>query len=432
MSKGNDRFAQVEKRVGVALLTLAILITFGSLAQRRQPQVAVAPTPSVPWPTSATEPYPGPYPPPASPIPTPIPTAVPTPMPTLPIAPNLGIIWAEATRITTEAGPNQPGPITFWRSNIADLASRASLLTISQGNTLKNASLSPDGRKIAFTLLSPDSGSRWWLHGTLWVMNVDGSGLRELALDIFPGGWLGPYPLWSPDSRTVAYLRSVPKVPPPTDKETEPDVQEIHVLDTVSGENRLLVADDLITRMLGWSRDGISLFYQRNTPGAGQELWAVKVDDQQPPERIALLHTGWGNVSMSPDGTKLIIYTQEEGLSLLTTQGIRKNLLPPSQPFFGLWSHDSMKIFGFLGNEFRLRALDAITGSIGDNLISQPIGDVMLAVSPDDQWIAVEGRARGELYLLQVGSTLRLDVPDTNTVISYFVGWIRQGSEVYK
>lgn len=162
---------------------------------------------------------------------------------------------------------------------------------------------------------------------------------------------------------------------------------------------------------------------------AVRRVWAMNSGQQElilklPPQSVAFLCTGWHAVSLSPDGTKLIIYTQEEGLSLLTTDGQRKNLLPPSQPFFGLWSHDSMKIFGFLGNEARLRALDATTGSIGDNLIPQPIGDLMLAVSPDDQWIAIEGRARGELYLLQAGSTLRLDVPGTGPM--NFVGWINQ------
>ncbi len=421
MPRWKGPFERTVRRLGRVVLLVAILLVFGSVAQHDQRQVALEATSQSRSPPPIAEPYPGPYPPPASPMPTPIPTAVPTPMPTLPIAPNLGIIWAETTRITTEAGSNQPGPITFWRSNIADLASRASLLTIPQGNTLKNASLSPDGSKIAFTLLPPDSGSRWWLHGTLWVMNVDGSGLRELALDIFPGGWRGPYPLWSPDSRTVAYIKSVPKVPPPTDKETEPEVQEIHVLDTTSGENKLLVADDLITRMLGWSQRGESLFYERSAPGVGYELWAVATNIKMSPQRMLLLPEHY---AFSPDGTRLLIYDAEEGFIVLSVDGkSRKALVPPDQAFGGIWSVDGTELIGRQGWGGQFRALDVNTAATR-MLVAAPLkesNDTLLSASPDKQWILIQSQSYGDLYLLQVGSTLRIDVPGMGSMS--FVGW---------
>ena len=53
-----------------------------------------------------------------------------------------------------------------------------------------NPAWSPDGRRIAFR-------SRF----DLFVVNVDGSGLRRLARN-------GSAPTWSPDGRTIAFLHN--------------------------------------------------------------------------------------------------------------------------------------------------------------------------------------------------------------------------------
>ena len=55
-------------------------------------------------------------------------------------------------------------------------------------------SLSPDGQKIAFT---KDLGG----NGEIYVMNVDGGGLRRLTDD----PRLDEYPTWSPDSQWIAF-----------------------------------------------------------------------------------------------------------------------------------------------------------------------------------------------------------------------------------
>lgn len=63
---------------------------------------------------------------------------------------------------------------------------------------------SPDGNKIAFTWSEP-RGTAWDTY--LWVVNVDGTGLRRLTRVPDPSTALGfgyGSPTWSPDSAWVA------------------------------------------------------------------------------------------------------------------------------------------------------------------------------------------------------------------------------------
>jgi Tol biopolymer transport system component len=58
---------------------------------------------------------------------------------------------------------------------------------------------SPDGRKIAFVAVEQLEDGKTF--GTLSVMNPDGSGIRTLAADIRGAAW----PTWAPDSRRIAF-----------------------------------------------------------------------------------------------------------------------------------------------------------------------------------------------------------------------------------
>ncbi len=59
---------------------------------------------------------------------------------------------------------------------------------------------SPDGRKIAFTrTIPPGEGSGPW-QSDVYVINVDGSGERNLTGDGVSSG-----PVWSPDGQKIAF-----------------------------------------------------------------------------------------------------------------------------------------------------------------------------------------------------------------------------------
>ena len=427
--------------LGLAALAAFVLVLvglFGPLSQRvpvgqqAYPVGTVTPTAPPPPVTPTLEPYPppqtptvvppdtptpGPYPPPRTPTPVPSPSPTSSPTPPLPTPPGpipstYDIIWAETAWIREE---NRPVSITFWRVNVADLANRIEVVTLPIAQWLQNAGLSPDGDKIAFTTCSGSCGP--W-DGSLWVMNSDGSGLREIAQGIEAADALGHSPAWSPNGQSLIYLRVVPK-----QLERSPHLNELHSISVDGAKDKNLVTTEAMAAgiyPLGWSVDGRMIYYDRSN--RGHELWAVDADGETPPRRIMPLPDQY---KFSPDGTKLIIYTPEEGLVILSTDGReRRAFVPPEQAFGGIWSSDGTEFIGRRGWELQLRAANVATGATRVLVTAQltDVDDHLLGTSPDRQWLALKGYRRGEIYLLWIGTSLRLEVPTTG--IASFVGWI--------
>jgi len=427
--------------VGLAALAAFVLVLvglFGPLSQKvpveqqEHPTGTVTATASLPPVTATPEPYPlplvplpdtptpGPYPPPRTrtPVPFPPPTFSPTPplpTPTGPIPSTYDIIWAETVWIREE---NRPVSITFWRANVADLANRTEVTTLPIAQWLQNARLSPNGDKIAFTTCSGSCGP--W-DGSFWVINIDGSGLREIAQRIEAADALGHSPAWSSDGQSLIYLRVVSKEPPQS--EASPYIHELHSISADGTKDKTLVTETMASIYpLGWSVDGKMIYYDRSN--RGHELWAVDADGERLPQFVNSLFSGWGVVGFSPDGTKLTIYTQEEGLVLLSSDGQERRVLsPPSEPFSGIWSADSKEIIGPYWNKLQLRALNVNTRAARDLITPQLTDDDrLISISPDGQWLAVRSYARGQIYLLWIGTNLRVEVPMTG--IASFGGWI--------
>ncbi len=434
----------VKGAVGLAaLVTFALVLVwlFGPLSQRvpveqqERPIGTVTATASLPPVTATPEPYPppsmplpdtptpGPYPPPRTPKPPfPPPTFSPTPplpTPTGPIPSTYDIIWAETAWNREE---HRPVSITFWRANVADLDNQIEIATLPIAQSLDNARLSPDGDKIAFTACPRNCGPR---DGSLWVMNVDGSEIREIAHAIEAVDALGHSPAWSPDGRSLIYLRVVPKEL--SQSEASPHIYELHSVSVDGTKDKTLVTEPMAgIYPLGWSADGGAIYYERTL--SDTELWRVKATGESPPEFVSSLPSSWSVPRFSPDGTKLTIYAEEEGLVLLSSDGQERRVLSPlSEPFSGIWSADSTEIIGPYWNRLQLRAVNVNTRAARDLITAQltDIADRLLATSPDGQWLAVRVYGSGQISLLWIGTSVRVEVPETSGLhSSYFVGWI--------
>jgi dipeptidyl aminopeptidase/acylaminoacyl peptidase len=305
--------------------------------------------------------------------------------------------------------------ITFWRANVADLDKRAEIATLPIAQWLQNARLSPNGDKIAFTTCSGSCGP--W-DGSLWVINSDGSGLREIARGIEAADALSHSPAWSPDGQSLIYLRVVPK-----QLERTPHLNELHSISVDGARDKNLVTTEAMAvgiYPLGWSADGKMIYYDRSN--RGRELWAVDANGERPPQRIMPLPDQY---EFSPDGTKLMIYTPEEGLIILSTDGRERTaFLPPEEAFGGIWSSDGVEFIGRRGWELQLRAANVATGAARVLITAQLTGisDRLLATSPDRQWLALQSYRGGQIYLLWVGTGVRVEVTTTGSVS--FVGWL--------
>ena len=173
---------------------------------------------------------------------------------------------------------------------------------------------SPDGTRIAFR-----GRPSWREPWSLYLVGADGSDLRlaadgEAELDN-PSSFRRPPPyggpVWSPDGRRIALLRTVVRV------ESQLEVtNDVHVLDVETGTIEAVLKNAV--GPLLWSPDGTELLFfaqqppplyeQEPPPRSGRAIYAVTVDGDPVIRRFAGLSpnkiTG---MSWSPGGAWLAV-----------------------------------------------------------------------------------------------------------------------------
>ena len=112
-------------------------------------------------------------------------------------------------------------------------------------------SWSPDGRKIAFSAQVEHLGLE---RVEVFVMNADGSGLRNLARGVFPA--------WSPDGRRIAFLYG--RTP-----------SAIYVMNADGSRRRKLGARPNPDSAPAWSPDGRKIAFVARTDS---QIWVVNAD----------------------------------------------------------------------------------------------------------------------------------------------------------
>jgi dipeptidyl aminopeptidase/acylaminoacyl peptidase len=125
----------------------------------------------------------------------------------LPISdPTLNYIpqrWSpDGTRIAFEgwdaSSPDRNGIYTARATDGGDIVR----VTSHEGPHDIPADYSPDGTQIVFFRSAVEEPGPWDLGGALWVVNVDGSGARQLAT---PGVMPSPGARWSPDGSKILF-----------------------------------------------------------------------------------------------------------------------------------------------------------------------------------------------------------------------------------
>jgi Tol biopolymer transport system component len=143
---------------------------------------------------------------------------------------------------------------------------------------------SPDGQWVAFErAVDYDSGK-----GGLFLIRIDGSGLRRLTDDALGAG----YPRWSPDGKRILFGQRV--------EATTFAPGPLWVVDVAGGKPTPLTdpTDPGISFSGDWSPDGRQIVYDYFRPGASQtELRVVNADGTHP----STLWTEPGYGAESPD-----------------------------------------------------------------------------------------------------------------------------------
>jgi serine/threonine protein kinase len=156
-----------------------------------------------------------------------------------------------------------------------------------------NVRLSPDGRKLAASMMDPRTGT----HG-IWVADVASGILTRVttgARDDF-------FPVWSPDGSRLVFSSASPQGPP-----------NLHESSLDGGEPREITPFGRVQWVQDWSRDGRFICYSQPSLGSGQDIWIL--DRSDPRKTTPFLATAFDEIEpqFSPDGRWIAYSSNESG-----------------------------------------------------------------------------------------------------------------------
>lgn len=254
-------------------------------------------------------------------------------------------------------------------------SSGAVVSTFSESGAVSNLNLSPDGKRLAYTL-SDARGNQ-----DIWVRDLSSGATTKLTFD----PQVETAPVWSPDNTRIAFAAV---------RGGRRDLYEKNA--DGSGEERLLLASDQDKTPSSWSKDGRFLLFHSLDTQTREDLWVLPLEGRQP---FVFLKTNEQELAgqFAPDG-RWIAYT-------LLASGVPKVFVRPFTP-------DSPSASG-----------------AGSQWLVSDVGGVQPRWSADGKRLYWLSLSRGELLAVDVGASTTFQVGPVRQMFSSFgLGGVQGGT----
>lgn len=314
---------------------------------------------------------------------------------------------------------------TLWAADPNDPSSRVLLATVEHAYGYGiTPSLSPDGERVAFSVLA-DGETNYGAE--LWVLETNSGDATRLAQSVD----LLATPVWSRDSDAVVARRSGVG-------EATTGAELLRV-DLHGGVTSLASAAGGLYA-IDFSPDGGTLYYARLSE-SGSDLMRVSAADGGESQTVARLSDGFArDWHLSDDGDSLAYLAEasDGGATYSThvldlTSGVARSLSVGDAQFNPVWDgSDSLTVGRSSGAAARLSASDGSAAATSLPALPEPASgfDVPIAWSPDGAYLVVRhfdggiGADPGPSRVVVLGEDgSRLDVSPLSDVA--VAGWLK-------
>ena len=170
---------------------------------------------------------------------------------------------------------------------------------------------SPDGSRVVFSEeVAQGSGE---VPRELFVMNADGTGVRQLTND----GVYAGFPAWSPDGNSIVYAsyRGNEYIPGCLGVSNCPT--DLYVIDAGGGTPSPVATGDVSETTPTWSPDGSRIAFSEVSDGWAGTIVTMRADGS---DRVVLQSAGEVSFpSWSPDGAQIVFLRMQGGTNHLWT-----------------------------------------------------------------------------------------------------------------
>ena len=259
------------------------------------------------------------------------------------------------------------------------------LATVAGAGVRTFEALSPDEKTVAYVQQAPQGGGT----SDLWLYDI----ARGTNTRFTFGPGLVTSPVWSPDSRSIAYGA--------TAATATYDIYRKPASGAAKEELVLKAGDNL--RLSDWSRDGKTLVYVSST--GTPDVWMLPMEGEHKPAPYLQAQFYQFNGQLSPDGRWMAYTSNETGEYQIYVQPVPATGAKWQVSVMGgdraRWRRDGKELF-YIGADQRLMAVAIKAGSTFEAAIPQPLFPTPVTFTLNNFQFFYTPSADGQKFLLRV------------------------------